>query len=246
MEDVNACLFSDLLPTVSDPSDTGNEQDSLDLVISEPGLTIGENVASNFNGFGDLDYNDHLDFQEEDDLCTDQPSISPVRMMTDEEIAAEFIKCSEEGNLSRMKQLVGMLDKDKSKIEWLLQQKNEINYTPLHAAANAGHTNIVKYLLEELEAPRNPEPRGHDLKAIQLAARNGHVEATMLLCEPSISNVMQKTYQASALRSAIDCGKDQVVSQLLALFPSLATTKTARSTRLTLLHYAAAGGSKSK
>ncbi|KAJ8360404.1 hypothetical protein SKAU_G00169290 [Synaphobranchus kaupii] len=109
-----------------------------------------------------------------------------------------------------------------------LNEQNNDNDTPLHCAAQYGHAEVVRLLLEELADPTTRNNRMEtplDLAALygrlevthtplHLAARNGHLSVVEVLLDAGM-DINCETEKGSALHEAALFGKTDVVQKLL-------------------------------
>lgn len=103
-------------------------------------------------------------------------------LLDNEDATKQFLKpadyqaalgqAAEKGNLA----IVQMLWKRR---EVTLNGKNQYDYTPLQTAANKGHTDIVKFLIDHGALQEDHEQGNH---ALILAASEGHFDIIKLLC----------------------------------------------------------------
>ena len=72
--------------------------------------------------------------------------------------------------------------------------KNEKGQTALSLAAEKGHTEVVKLLLERDEVKVNPADNSHALTALGYATINGHTEMFKMLLERNEVNIHLKDF----------------------------------------------------
>jgi ankyrin repeat protein len=87
---------------------------------------------------------------------------------------AAFNQVMEKGNLNIVKMLWHRRGK-----ELTLNGKNQYDYTPLQSAANKGHVEIIKFLIEQGALLDDHDQGDH---ALIMAASEGHFEVIKLLC----------------------------------------------------------------
>jgi ankyrin repeat protein/L-ascorbate metabolism protein UlaG (beta-lactamase superfamily) len=88
-------------------------------------------------------------------------------------VSAEIHNAALNGDLTKVKEL---LAKDPS----LLNAANDVGRTPLHVAANSGHTELAVWLIKQ-GADVNRRESSYQLTPLHLAVWNGHLEVTRLL-----------------------------------------------------------------
>jgi len=95
---------------------------------------------------------------------------------------AELRAAAHEGNLAKVQELLKQ-DEFKSILNIPTKRTNDfVGRTPLHLASEAGHTSVVKFLLEQGADPNvGTLTNGHT--SLHLAAEEGHVDTVKLLLQ---------------------------------------------------------------
>ncbi|KAG6767721.1 hypothetical protein POTOM_028936 [Populus tomentosa] len=142
------------------------------------------------------------------------------------------------GNLSRVREI--LQNSDGTDLKVLLAMQNHEGETPLYAAAENGHAEVVAEMLEsmDLETASIAARNGYD--PFHVATKQGHLDLSrfvfcMMLLEFCID------YEPTAYRFLSDIEtKGYVLRKLLGVFPNLAMTTDSSCT--TALHTAATQG----
>jgi ankyrin repeat protein len=118
-----------------------------------------------------------------------------------------------------------------------LAQTALANNTPLHMAAGAGHSEIVKLLVREMGGGGLAAQTAHGATPLHLAALHGHLETLKLLLNLGSDMHAQAKTGDTPLHVAAACGKAETVKLLLELGANL---RAQDMNGATPLHHAAA------
>jgi ankyrin repeat protein len=108
--------------------------------------------------------------------------------MAPEEATEKLFKAARYGNVSDARELIDAGADIHAKDEWQM--------TPLHLAAENGHTSVARLLIEKGHADRNAPNREGDTP-LHLAAYHGHIDLVQLLvsrgADPTLKNGREHT-----------------------------------------------------
>ncbi|KAK3858889.1 hypothetical protein Pcinc_034947, partial [Petrolisthes cinctipes] len=102
----------------------------------------------------------------------------------------------------------------------VINGKNRVGEsTPLHLAAEGGHPNLVKFLIENGASPK--AENGMGFTAVHLAARYGHIQVLDTLREATSLRITSKKLGLFALHVAAHYGQTEMVRELLSHIPAI-------------------------
>ena len=147
-------------------------------------------------------------------------------------LAGEIHRAAEAGDLD---EVAALLDADPSLRD--AQNNNQTRDLPLHSAAAAGQTEVVRLLLDRGAAV---DAGDSDLSTpLDVAALRGHLETTELLLANGADLAFQDNNGAWSLSFAVAGGHQEVTDRLI---DAGAPLDLRTSTGLTMVHYAALRG----
>ncbi|XP_069948336.1 serine/threonine-protein phosphatase 6 regulatory ankyrin repeat subunit B-like [Cherax quadricarinatus] len=101
----------------------------------------------------------------------------------------------------------------------VINGKNRVGEsTTLHLAAEGGHANLVKFLIENGASPK--AENGVGFTAVHLAARYGHIQVLDTLREVTSLRITSKKLGLYALHVAAHYGQTEIVRELLSHIPA--------------------------
>ncbi|XP_069167057.1 serine/threonine-protein phosphatase 6 regulatory ankyrin repeat subunit B [Procambarus clarkii] len=101
----------------------------------------------------------------------------------------------------------------------VINGKNRVGEsTTLHLAAEGGHANLVKFLIENGASPK--AENGAGFTAVHLAARYGHIQVLDTLREVTSLRITSKKLGLYALHVAAHYGQTEIVRELLTHIPA--------------------------
>lgn len=112
---------------------------------------------------------------------------------TEADSCGQLYDAVDENNFEKVKEILCWDDKSQEKVEfrkWYVNEKAWYKWRPLHAAAEAGYTEIAQFLIDcgaEIDAETNVRNT-----ALQLATAGGHIDIVKMLLKCG-ANVMIET-----------------------------------------------------
>ena len=123
---------------------------------------------------------------------------------------------------------------------------DEFGRTPIHCAAQEGHTEIVKALIKCSYPYPNLDPNAHDINgvtALHMAAQDGHIEIVRALIECSYNPNASDNKGVSTIYMAAQGGHTEIVKALIKASMELAEYPNApNKIGSTPIHVAAQNG----